>query len=87
MQMMILSNALTKLEFTYDPIKLSLFKDANDAYDLGLLAKGKARPDLSNIYDLTILDKILDEKGLPPVEGGLVNKNNTSGDALANIVT
>jgi hypothetical protein len=36
---------------------------------------------------LTVLDKILDEKGLAPVEGGLVNKNNTSGDALANIVT
>jgi NitT/TauT family transport system substrate-binding protein len=82
-----LSNAWTKLEFTYDPVKLSLFKDANDAYDLGLLAKGKARPDLSDIYDLTVLDKILDEKGLAPVEGRLVNKNNTSGDALANIVT
>ena len=39
----VLSNALTKLEFTYDPIKVSLFKDANDAYDLGLLAKGKSK--------------------------------------------
>jgi NitT/TauT family transport system substrate-binding protein len=83
----ILSNALTKLEFTFDPVKLSLFKDANDAYDLGMLGKGKERPDLSNIYDLTILDKILDEKGLSPIEGGLVNKNSTSGDALADIVT
>jgi NitT/TauT family transport system substrate-binding protein len=83
----ILSNALTKLEFTFDPVKLSLFKDANDAYDLGMLGKGKERPDLSNIYDLTILVKILDEKGLSPIEGELVNKNSTSGDALADIVT
>jgi NitT/TauT family transport system substrate-binding protein len=83
----VLSNALTKLEFTYDPIKISLFKDAYDAYDLGMLAKGKERPNLSNIYDLTILDKVLGEKGLAPVEGLLVNKNNTSGDALANIVS
>ncbi len=83
----ILSTALSKLEFTYDPIKISLIKDANDAYDLGLLAKGKERPDLSNIYDLTILDKVISEKGLKPIEGNLINKNNTSSDALSNIVS
>ena len=96
----ILSNALTKLEFTYDPIKVSLFKDANDAYDLGLLAKGKSRPDLTNIYDLTVLNKVLEEKGLPiipqSVVAGLVAKNNNvsnstnaknAGDALADIVS
>ena len=96
----VLSNALTKLEFTYDPIKVSLFKDANDAYDLGLLAKGKSRPDLSNIYDLTVLNKVLEEKGLPIIQqnavAGLVTKNdnvsnstNTKnvGDALADIVS
>jgi NitT/TauT family transport system substrate-binding protein len=43
----VLSDALTRLEFTYDPVKLSLFQSANDAYDLGFLAKGKARPNLS----------------------------------------
>ena len=96
----VLSNALTKLDFTYDPIKVSLFKDANDAYDLGLLAKGKFRPDLSNIYDLTILNKVLEEKGLPIIPqsavAGLVLKNNNvsnstnaknAGDALADIVS
>ncbi|MER5176349.1 MAG: hypothetical protein ABJB76_09920 [Candidatus Nitrosocosmicus sp.] len=91
----VLLNALTKLEFTYDPIKISLFKDANDAYDLGLLAKGKERPNLSNIYDLTLLDKVLAEKGLHVIEGGIevgvVNKNNSSnstfGDALTDIVS
>ena len=96
----VLSNALTKLEFTYDPIKVSLFKDANDAYDLGLLAKGKSKPDLSNIYDLTILNKVLEEKGLPIIQQGVVaglvtknvNESNTTttkntGDALADIVS
>ena len=91
----VLTNALTKLEFTYDPIKISLVKDANDAYDLGLLAKGKDRPSLSGIYDLTLLDKVLAEKGLASIEQGvipgLVNKantsNTTSGDALADIVS
>ena len=90
----VLIKALTQLEFTYDPIKKSLFKDANDQYDLGLLAKGQARPDLSGIYDLTLLDKVLAEKGLPPIQGvipGLINKTNTSnttsGDALGDIVS
>ncbi|MGN6348436.1 MAG: ABC transporter substrate-binding protein, partial [Candidatus Nitrosocosmicus sp.] len=88
----VLTNALTKLEFTFDPIKISLFKDANDAYDLGFLAKGNARPDLSNIYDLTILNKVLAEKNLTSIENnivtGLVNKNSsTSGDALSDIVS
>ena len=96
----VLSNALTKLEFTYDPLKVSLFKDANDAYDLGLLAKGKSKPDLSNIYDLTILNKVLEEKGLPIIQqgvvAGLVTENTTesnttttksAGDALADIVS
>ena len=96
----VLSNALTKLEFTYDPLKVSLFKDANDAYDLGLLAKGKSKPDLSNIYDLTILNKVLEEKGLPIIQqgvvAGLVSENTTesnttttksAGDALEDIVS
>ncbi len=88
----VLAAAVTKLEFTYDPIKLSLIKDANDAYDLGLIEKGKERPNLSNIYDLTILDKVLAERGLDPIGGAIINSNNTpnsvaSGDALADIVS
>ena len=62
-----LTEALTRLEFTNDPIRLSLFQSANDAYDLGFLAKGKDRPDLSRIYDLTLLDQVLSEKGFPTI--------------------
>jgi NitT/TauT family transport system substrate-binding protein len=63
----VLTESLTRLEFTYDPIKESLFKSANDAYDLGFLAKGEERPNLDGIYDLTLLDQILREKGLPTI--------------------
>jgi NitT/TauT family transport system substrate-binding protein len=63
-----LHSALSRMELTYDPIKLSLFQSANSAFDIGFL--GKTRPDLSGIYDLKILDEVLSEKGLPTVGGG-----------------
>ncbi len=65
-----LRDALSRLDITYDPLKLTLFLSANSAYDLGFLAKGKPRPDLSGIFDLTILDEVLKEKGLKTIEGG-----------------
>ena len=64
----ILVESLTRLEFTYDPIKESLLKSANDAYDLGFLAKGETRPSLDGIYDLVLLDQVLSEKGLPTID-------------------
>jgi NitT/TauT family transport system substrate-binding protein len=61
----VLRQAWSRIEFTYDPIKKSLFKLANDAYDLGFLAMGKKQqPDLSGIYDLALLNNVLKEKGL-----------------------
>ena len=59
-----LRDALSRLEFTYDPIKESLFKMADNAYDLGFLGKVGNRPNLSGIYDLTLLNDILSEKQL-----------------------
>jgi NitT/TauT family transport system substrate-binding protein len=64
----VLAESLTRLEFTDDPVKSSLLKSANDAYDLGFLAKGKARPNLDGIYDLTLLNQVLSEKTLPTIE-------------------
>ena len=55
-------DALTRLEFTYDPIKESLLKMADNAYELGYLGDGRSKLDLSTIFDLTILGDILDEK-------------------------
>jgi NitT/TauT family transport system substrate-binding protein len=76
----ILNASLSRIDFTYDPIRLSLFQDANDAYNLGFLPKN---PDLSGIYDLTILDQVLQEKGLPPVSGLNATSTNAT-DALVN---
>ncbi|MDQ3836649.1 MAG: ABC transporter substrate-binding protein, partial [Thermoproteota archaeon] len=56
---------ISRIGFTYDPIKESLFKAANDAFDIGFL--GKTRPNLSEIYDLTILNEVLRENGLKEI--------------------
>ena len=56
---------VSRIEFTYDPIKESLFKAANDAFDIGFL--GKTRPNLSEIYDLTILNEVLRENGVKEI--------------------
>jgi NitT/TauT family transport system substrate-binding protein len=60
----VLDKAFSNLEITYDPLKSTLYKSANDAYDIGFIEKGKERPNLSGIYDTTILNEVLDEKGL-----------------------
>lgn len=64
-----LKESLIRLELTYDPIQQSLYKSANDAFDIGFL--GKTKPDLSNIFDLNIQNRILEENAL-------VSKNSTS---------
>lgn len=60
-----LHDAFSRMEITYDPIRDSLVKSATDAYDLGFL--GNEYPDLAGIYDLTLLNEVLSEMGLPPV--------------------
>ncbi|HET8858135.1 MAG TPA: ABC transporter substrate-binding protein [Nitrososphaeraceae archaeon] len=60
-----LRDSLTRLEFTHDPIQQSLYKSANDAFNVGFL--GKAKPDLSNIFELKILNKVLNEEGLATI--------------------
>lgn len=57
----VLDKAWNRIELTYDPIKKSLFKDAENAYEIGFLKK---KPDLTSIYDLKFLNEILIEKGL-----------------------
>jgi NitT/TauT family transport system substrate-binding protein len=56
-------DALTRLEFTFDPFEESLFKIADNAYELGYLGDGRSKSDLSNIFDLTILNDILVGRG------------------------
>ena len=61
----VISQALSRMEITYDPVKSSVDKAANDAYDLGFL--GDKKPNLSNIFDLTLLNKVLQEKNLTTI--------------------
>lgn len=62
----VLNESLKRIDFTYDPISNSLFQSARWAFEQGFL--GKEQPDLSNIYDLTLLNEVLAEKGLQPVK-------------------
>jgi NitT/TauT family transport system substrate-binding protein len=55
----------SRMTLTWDPIKDSLFQSADDAYEIGFFDES---PDLSNIYDLTLLNEVLAEKGLPEIQ-------------------
>ena len=57
--------AWENLEFTYDPIASSLEESADDAIAVELLEP----VDLNGIYDLSLLNEVLDERGLEPVLG------------------
>lgn len=61
----ILDDAFSRMHITYDPVRSSLFTSAQRAFDAGLL--GRQRPDLSGIYDLSILNAVLREKGTQPI--------------------
>jgi len=62
----VLNESLKRIEITYDPIASSLFGSAKSAFDQGFL--GSEQPDLSSIYDLTLLNEVLTEKKLKPVK-------------------
>jgi sulfonate transport system substrate-binding protein len=62
----IVDGAWANQKVTYDPLTSTLKKSADDAFALGFLDK---KPDLSNLYDLALLNKVLKEKNLPEVKG------------------
>ncbi len=57
-----LESAWRRLEITYDPIRASLLKSAEDAHRIGFI---KEKPDLGRIYDLKLLNEVLRGKKLP----------------------
>lgn len=61
----IMEQAFTRFDLTYDPAVKTLIVSANRAYRLGFL--GKEKPDLSGIYDLTLLNQVLKAKKLPQI--------------------
>src|SRR5258705_321033 len=56
-----LDAAFGRLQVTYDPLRYSLLTSARSAYDAGFL--GRQMPDLSGMYDLSLLNQVLAEKG------------------------
>jgi NitT/TauT family transport system substrate-binding protein len=62
----VLDDSFSRLTVTYDPVRSSLYTSAHAAFEAGLL--GRQRPDLSGIYDLSMLNEVLKEKGLKPVQ-------------------
>lgn len=57
----VLDEAFGRLQVTYDPLRNSLLTSARSAYDAGFL--GRQMPDLSRMYDLSLLNQVLAEKG------------------------
>ena len=62
----VMDEAFTRIEVTYDPLRNSLLTSAKSAYDAGFL--GKQMPDLSRLYDLTLLNQVLVEKGKKAIQ-------------------
>ena len=62
----LLDDAFARLRVTYDPLRSSLLNSAHSAFEAGFL--GKTMPDLSNLYDLSLLNQVLAEKKLKAVQ-------------------
>jgi len=56
----VLDDAFSRMAVTYDPIRSSLLKSTQQAFEEGFL--GKTPPDISGLYDLTLLNEVLREK-------------------------
>jgi len=62
----VLDEAFGRMQVTYDPLHSALTTAAQQAFDDGFL--GRQRPDLSRLYDLTLLNQVLAEKGKKAVQ-------------------
>ena len=56
----VLDEAFSRMQVTYDPLHSALTTAAQQAFDDGFL--GRQMPDLSNLYDLSLLNQVLAEK-------------------------
>ena len=62
----VLNDSFGRLQVTYDPLKASLLNAARSAFDAGFL--GRQMPDLSGLYDLSLLNQVLTEKGKKAIQ-------------------
>jgi NitT/TauT family transport system substrate-binding protein len=61
----VIQKAMTRVEFTWDPICASLKQSAEASHRIGFIRK---EPALAGIYALTLLNEVLKERNLAPVE-------------------
>jgi NitT/TauT family transport system substrate-binding protein len=62
----VLNDAFSRMTVTYDPIRSSLTKSTQEAFEEGFL--GRTQPDISGIYDLGLLNEVLREKKAQPLQ-------------------
>jgi NitT/TauT family transport system substrate-binding protein len=62
----VLDDSFSHQQVTYDPLRGPLLRAAQLAFDAGFL--GRQMPDLSRIYDLTLLTQVLTEEGKKPIQ-------------------
>ena len=62
----VLDDSFSRLQVTYDPLHAQLLRAAQLAYDAGFL--GRQMPDLSRIYDLTLLNQVLTAEGKKAIQ-------------------
>jgi sulfonate transport system substrate-binding protein len=62
----VLDEAFTRMQVTYDPLHTAMMTAARQAFDDGFL--GRQMPDLSGLYDLTLLNRVLTEKGRKAIQ-------------------
>ena len=62
----VLEESFGRMRATYDPLRPSLMKAAKSAFDAGFL--GRQMPDLSSLYDLSLLNQVLAEKGKKAIQ-------------------
>ncbi len=62
----VLDDAFSRMTVTYDPIRSSLAKSTQQAFEEGFL--GKTQPDISGLYDLTLLNEVLRDRKEKPIQ-------------------
>jgi NitT/TauT family transport system substrate-binding protein len=62
----VLDEAFARMQVTYDPLHGALSTAAQQAFDDGFL--GRQMPDLSRLYDLSLLNEVLAEKGRKAIQ-------------------
>ena len=62
----VLNDAFSRMAVTYDPIRSSLVTSTQRAFEEGFL--GRTQPDISGLYDLSLLNEVLYERNARPIQ-------------------